>query len=150
MTITRVQAETILVKRTSELLTAAGMETEATGANADLNDALGYAVRKLGYTVTNVISVSNTDLALVATTEVDEFLDLAELRLLTSLAQRLDDVNITVGPRSEQYHQLVEQVERAIERKRTYMAQEYGLGRGQLETGTLEIEFMEENDADDV
>ncbi|MDY7078015.1 MAG: hypothetical protein SXV54_13955, partial [Chloroflexota bacterium] len=116
MAMTRVQAETVIVSRAGPLMEAAGMVVTVVGTNADLNDSLAWATRKLGYTTADASTVSDTELASVAVAEYDDFLDLAEYRTLLSIVTNLDDVDIVAGPRAEKLSQLVSRVLRRIDR----------------------------------
>src|SRR5690242_14586451 len=101
MSLTRANIETILVKRCGPLMTAAGMATTVLGSNADLNDPIGYAVRKAGGSVTSFVAVADADIAGVDELGYDQLLDLAELRTLETILGNLDDVDLRVGPRDE-------------------------------------------------
>jgi hypothetical protein len=129
-------------------MAVAGMAVTYAGANADLNDPIGYALRKLGYTVASITAVADTDLDDVATDDHDKLLDVAELRTLETILGNLDDVDLRVGPRDEAFNQLADRLEKAIERKRTYLVREYGFG-AELEEGLITLAFQEQNDSDD-
>jgi hypothetical protein len=144
MSLTRANVESILVKRCGRLLTAADLDgSTVDGTNADLNDPIGWAVRQAGYTVTDITAVADADLASVATTNYDELLDLAELRALETILGNLDDVNIKIGPRSEDLSDLARQVEKRLELQRKKVELEYGYGVGTLEAGVITLEIAE-------
>jgi hypothetical protein len=149
MALTRANVETILVKRCGALMTAAGLATTYAGANADLNDPIGYAIRKCGGAVASVAAVADSDLAGISADKYDQLLDLAELRTLESIVGNLDDVNITVGPHSEQLADLSARVQKRIETKRAEIQKEYGIGAGALEAGVIGLDFMQKDDEDD-
>lgn len=135
MTITRVQVERILIARCGKLLTAAGLDgATRTGANEDLNDPIGAAVRALALTVADLSAVADTDLASVTDAQIDQLLDVAELRTLETIEGNLDQVDITIGPRSESLNQLSKQVRTKIDAKRAAVEAAYGTGVAGLST----------------
>lgn len=121
MALTRANVEFLLVARVGPLLTAAGLAVTVAGANADLNGPIGSALRALDYTVASAVLVADADVAAVTDAETNEFLDLATLFTLEAILENLDDVDLTVGPRSEKFSQLAEQIERRIERLRSIL-----------------------------
>lgn len=150
MSVTRTDAEGVLVRRCGRLLTAAGLDgSTATGANADLNDPIGWAVRQLGGAVASVASVTDADLAGVATDDLDALLDLAELRALESALGNLDVVDVAVGPERESLGQLGGRLEKAIERKRAQVQREHGIGASTLTAGTIRLGFQQRTPPED-
>lgn len=102
MTVTRTQVEYIITKRLGGYLARAEMTGETGEDNEYLADPIGWAMRLLGYSPASIITVTDDDLADVASGHTDALLDLAELRTIESMITNLDDVNITAGPvRSE-------------------------------------------------
>ena len=127
MTLTRADAEIILVKRTGALLTEADLDgTTNDGSNADLNDPIGWAVRRCGGTVSDFVAISDTDVATVGSTDYDKFLDLVEYRTLQSISGNLAVVDIKSGPFDEKLSQLVKQVEERLKRKAEQLKADYG------------------------
>jgi len=116
MALTRVIAETIMVKRLGPMMTAAGMAVTIVGTNADLNDPLAWATRQLDHATANADTVTDAELASVAVADYDDFLDLAEYRTLQNVLGALDDVDLTVGPRSEKLSQLAAQAQKKLDR----------------------------------
>lgn len=147
MSLTRANVESILIRRCGKLLTAADLNgTTVDGTNADLNDPLGYAIRKLGYTVTTPTSVADADVALVATSDYDACLDLAELRTLeTVLNEVIRLVSVTVGPHREDLSDMAKALEAMIARKRKQIQDEYGTF-GTVTAGVIDLDFMEKGD----
>lgn len=143
MALTRANVEFLMEARLSPLLAAAGMAVTVAGANADLNDPIGRAVRDLGYTVASLVLVADADVAQVAVGEYDEFLDAAELHTLENILGNLDDVDIKVGPRDEKLNQLAEKVERKIKRLLKAMALAYGYGLAIPRAGYITKDFAE-------
>lgn len=148
MTLTRANIEAIVIRRCGKLLTAAGLDgTTVSGANTDLNDPIGWAVRQCGSTVANLALVADGDLAGVSAETYDQLLDLAELRALQSISQNLSDVNMAAGPLRQDLGQLSDQVDKKIERKVAQIQRDYGLGLGTLEAGVIGLDFMQKNEA---
>lgn len=117
MALTRVQFETILINRCGKQLTAAGLDgTTVDGANADLNDPLGYAIRQAGGSVADLSSVADADLATFAASDYDKLFDFAEYRTLENISGNLDLVDITEGPHRESLSQLAAQIEKRLTR----------------------------------
>lgn len=148
MALTRANVESILIKRVGTILDKAGLDgTTVDGTNADLNDPIGYALRKLGYSVSDATAVADADLAGLATDDTDALLDLAEVRALEScLTAILTIVSITVGPRKQEYSDMAKGLQSLIARKQGRIDAEYGLGVQTLEAGVLNLDFQEKGD----
>lgn len=146
MGLTRANVETILIKRCGRKMLAASMDgTTSNGTNDDLNDPIGYALRVMGYQVTDIAQVADSDLAGVSVEEYDELFDRAELRTLENIAGNLDFVDISVGPRREALAQLSNQVERAVERLQARINRLYG-DLGRFEAGAISLDFQAKDD----
>jgi len=144
---TRAQYETILLKRLGALLTAAGLDgTNHSGANADLNDPLGYAVRKLGGTVVNLVSVDDTDLATVAASKLDALLDVAQLRTMENVSGNYVLVDNKTGPYSQNLSQVKTALQADIDKLRTKIETEYGIGLASMEITPLKIVYPDEQE----
>lgn len=141
----RNDVEGMLVNRVGPLLTAAGMSVshESEPGNEDLNDPIGRALYYLGYTVDDRTAITDADVAQVTDAQYDEFLDVAVLHTLQAILGNLDDVDITVGPRSEKLSQLAGQVERKLKRAEKRATDLYGYGLTTLGTGVLYAPFAE-------
>jgi hypothetical protein len=145
MTITRADVEAILIQRCGAYLTAASMDgTSHAGTNESLNDPIGYALRKIGYSVANVSLIDDDDLSGVS--EIDQLFDLAELRTLDNILGNLALVDITLGPRKESLSQLASALEKRIARLHSYIELEYGIGMAELTGGVIELDFAEHED----
>lgn len=140
MTTTRIDAEVELVKRQGARMSVAGLAVTVAGSNADLNQPMSVALRKMGLTASS--PVSNTDLAELEDADVDEFYDRAELRLLENISGNLVLVDIDSGPRSEKLSQISASVEKAIARMEAKIYSEYGVGY-ELEGGVIELDSQE-------
>lgn len=147
MALTRAQVEAVLVRRLTKFLTQAGMAVTTDGTNADLNDPIGYAVRRMGGTVASIAAVADTDLAVISAADTDQLLDLAELRALQSIETHLVDVDVVTGPVRVSKSQLAAQIAKTIDRKATQIANDYGAGVT-AEIGTLDLN-LSSRDLDD-
>ena len=144
MSLTRADVEYELVSRLAGLLTAAGMTTTTAGANASLNSSIGWAVRKVGGTVTSIALVTSVDVGTVADSDLDTFLDLAELRTREAIDGNFADVDTDVGDLKLKYDQLRRANERAMERLRAIYGVTFGLTEtvATLGSGVLALGFQ--------
>lgn len=147
MTLTRAQVELILISRCGPVMKAAGMDVNANPSpNADLNDPIGYALRRLGYSVADVSAVANTDVDDVSTDDYDALFDLAELRTLQNVIGNYALVDSRVGQLSESYSQLRDGLEKRIEKLKDQIESDYGIGGSSLQGGTIELDFVDHNE----
>jgi len=143
MSYTRANLESILVKRLSALMLKAGMAVTYAGSNADLNDPIGWALRQSDYTVNNINSVADSDVANVSTENLDKVLDLSEYRLLQNVLGNLDDVDSKLGPRDEKLSQLAKQVESKLNKLESKLKTEYGFGASVMQLGLLQLNIAQ-------
>lgn len=95
----------------------------ADGTNADLVDPIVSALLSMSITPADISDPADSDLA---SADVAEFLDRAELRLLENILGNYDMVNISEGPRSESLSQFADALERLIDRKQKKVEADYG------------------------
>jgi hypothetical protein len=146
MTITRANVEEVLIRRCGKLMTAADLDgVSYFGANADLNDPIGWALRQMEYSVASLVNVSDVDLADVTDAEVDQLLDMAEYRLMENIEGNYDDVDISASGRSESLSQLMVQVTKRLERLKAKIETLYGLGLSTLDGGVITLDFVEKD-----
>jgi hypothetical protein len=127
----------MIVKQVGPLLSAAGMAVTVVGSNASLNYPIGYALIDLDYTVSDITSVVDADVAQVTDAKLREFVDVAVLYTLEDILGNLDDVDITVGPRTEKFSQLATQVEHRLALQQKKVEECYGYGASVLEGGYI-------------
>ena len=113
MALTRVVAETVLVKRLGPLMAVGGLAVTIVGTNADLDDPLAWATRGVDGTTAAYNTVTDAELALV--TDLEDLLTLAEWRTLKNIQGALNAVDLVVGPRDEKFHQFVKQVQQMLD-----------------------------------
>ena len=140
MTITRIHAETELVERQGARMSMVELAVTILGSNADLQSPMAAALRKMGYTASN--PVSDSDLAILADDELDEFYDRAELRLMQNIKGNNVLVDITTGPRSKRLGQIAQELEKDIAALSVKINSEYD-GAGSLVADAISLDFQE-------
>ena len=125
----------------------AGLDNVASGANADLVDPMGWALRQSDYSVATIGQVSSADLAGVAEADYDKVFDLAEYRALLNTRGNLTAVDIKVGPRSESYSQLGGRLEALIKSKAADLERDYSFGLATLEAGVIALNYTDDDNA---
>lgn len=143
----RASVETVLIKRCALALEMVGLDsTTISGTNADLNDPIWTALRRVGYSVVNISSVSDADVAQVTGDYERVVIDLAELRVLETCMNRATSlVDVSIGPRRESLSQFSDRLEKRIAQKQAQIVKEYGdlFGTG-LEAGTFSVSSVED------
>ena len=145
MALTRANVEYLLLRRVGSLFSEVGLNG-ATSNNSDLDDPMGYAIRKSGGSVADATAVADADVTTVAEADVDQMLDLAELRALETArtaARRL--VTTSLGPRREQLSDIAEGLEKDIAAKRADIMAQYGIVGSTIEGGVVSLRFAETN-----
>lgn len=144
MSLTRAQAEAMLVRRCGRWMSRAKMAVVTDGTNADLNDPIRLALQAMGLAVADVTSVSDADLVAldVATTKLDEFLDRAEVRTLESVLGNMSDPDITVEGIG--IKQATSQLVKLLDGKREALRKTWGLIGGGISIGTFSGDFQQD------
>jgi len=144
MTLTRAIVEGILIKRCGALMTACGLDgVTNSGINSDLNDPIAFSLKLIGNSVTNLSSVSDSDLSNIESNDEMKMIDIAEYRLLITCLNSYNYVDISVGSRSERYSQIADRLEKRIKSKKEDLNTIYGIGAGTLEAGHIALDFVE-------
>ena len=125
---TRADIEQELVSRAEAWLTAASMAVTFAGSNADLNAALGWAIRQAGGTVASPSLVTSTDVQTVDSADLDFLYDLAELRMLQSILANYAKVDKKAGPVELKSSQLFDQIRARIGDLRGWLSATYSYG----------------------
>lgn len=144
MSLTRAQLEAITLKRVGNLMNEAGLDVEASGVNADLNDPIGWGLRQLGYS-TSPAAVTSAEVAAVDAAHYDQLFDLVEYRALLNTQGNLTAVDIQVGPRRESFSQLGSRLATLIAAKKADLQRDYGFGLGTLEAGVIALDFTDDD-----
>ncbi len=145
MALTRVQVEKVMVRRAGKRLAFVGLDgTTINGSNADLADPISQTLMAMGYPVADITDPEDSDLAGV--TDINQFLDRCELRVLETIHGNMDMVDYSTGPRSESLSQFTSDLENAIERQREKLQTEYGVGLGTMTGGHIGLNFVTKGD----
>jgi hypothetical protein len=118
MTLTRANAERVIVDRVGGLMEFAGLTVTYAGSNSDLDEPLSWAARRMGLSLASSITVTDSDISGLSGDDIDDYLDLAEYRTLKNVQGNLDMVDVTAGPRSEKLSQVAGQVEKMLSARR--------------------------------
>lgn len=116
MALTRANVVGIMLDRLEPLMSEAGMSTTDGATNADVQDPMAWAVRRMGYSTASPDTVTDAELTSVGDSDWDDYLDLCEYRLLKSIQGNLAVVDVQAGPRQEKLSQLQAQVASMIQR----------------------------------
>jgi hypothetical protein len=136
MAITTAQTEQIIIDRLGPLMGKAGMDnTTVDGTNTDLTDPIRSALWAQGKTVATITSPDPSGV-----TEYAKFLRLTEYFTLENIAGNLELVDIEVGPRSQKYNQLTQQVQDKIARLRKALREDGYLLQDPA-VGFVELDF---------
>ena len=141
MAITREMVGTVILSRVGPLMAAAGMSVIFD--TTDLDDPFAWATRQLGHTTADVSDVTDAEMASVAVADYDNFLDLAEYRTLQNILGALDDVDLTVGPRSEKFSQLAIQAQKKLDRLAPRLGTWLGAGMVTPESQYITLQIAE-------
>lgn len=141
--ITRVQAETELVRRSKKRMQLVGFAVTIVGTNDDLSGPMAVALRAMDITPASPITVTDSDLSAVE--DVDEFLDRAELRLLENIQGNFDLTDINTGPYSENISSILDSIEKDVMRLR----EKVSANHGSMEAGTIHLNFAQTDDDDE-
>lgn len=145
--LTRANSELLLISRVGAIFTMVGLDgATVEGANTDLNDPIGYGIRQTGGTVQSFVLITSADVATVAESDYDQYLDLAEYRALQNAQGNFDDVDIKVGPRDEKLSQFGVRLEKLLKRKADMIDKTYGTLVGTLSAGVILHDFAEHDE----
>lgn len=132
MSLTVAQAEAILIRRrgpamvATDLFASDAALASSTTPRAVLADPLAKAYRTLGFQAADPLTVVDSDLAVLVFTEIDPFLDVAELRLLETCVGNFVDVDYTeVSSAGRKLQQLREDLQKQLDWKRKQVLADY-------------------------
>jgi hypothetical protein len=146
MALTRSAVETILVARRGDLMAVVNFALTVAGANADLNDPIGWAIRRLGGSTTNFLSVADADVITVTEYPEDAIIDLAEWRLIMNIKGNFDKVDITSGPFSEKLSQMADALASDLKNLMRAITNTYGIGDIPVDAGIVTLDFAQHGD----
>jgi len=119
----RAEIDQVLLGRLGGLLSQVGMlGEEGVEWQGGLSDAIGWALRLLGYETASVTDVTDADLAGVTKQHMDALIDLSELRTLETINQNFTRVTAWAGPVKEDWSSMGERLRRMVADKRQYVS----------------------------
>lgn len=142
---TRADIELELVSRVGGWLTFVGLDgTTVNGTNASLNGPIRYGIVTSDGTVINPSLVIDADVATVASADLDQLYDLAELRSLENALSQFTGVDKKAGPVEIKSSQFADRLAKRITDLRSSIAITYGIGGAtMLSGGALTLNFAE-------
>lgn len=143
MSLTRANVESELVSRQQARMEAVDMDVTVAGSNPDLNNVIGFAIRRLGGSVASFSAVADTDLSSFEEKDYDELLDVAEYRLLLNIKGAWGKVDIQAGQLRENLSQFSKDLDADIAAKAAYLREVYGFGGSSLGAGAVDWDFAE-------
>lgn len=121
------------------------MDTQVT-PQPDITDPLAYALRWSSYALDSPLAVIDADVASISQDDIDQILDLTELRLLETIHTKLlQYVDNSVGQYNESLSQHAAGLKERIATLNAKVASDYSLS-GSLTTGRLILNFADHND----
>lgn len=142
---TRITAETTLVNRLGPIMVMAELAVTIVGTNGSLDDPLAWATRMVGAATANYNTVTDAELLLVATADLDDLLNLAEWRTLLNIRGAIDMVDIVTGPRAEKLHQFVAQLQQMLDTLEPTIAA-LGVLTPSISAGYISLDFAEHHE----
>lgn len=121
---TAADVTTVITDRCGAYLTRARAIT-GSATVPGITQAIGWAVRMLGYPTASLTLVSDGEVGAVASERLDALLDLTELRTLESIQGNLTAVNVTAGPLQEELGQLAERLGEFVTERRKLVGARY-------------------------
>lgn len=139
--LTRAGAEELLYNRCKGWMENAGLVEpgEFISPHPAFNEPLFYSLTNLGVSVTDPLTIGDSDVAGVATSEYIKFLDLAEFRLIQNIGGSQTQTDEKIGQVGVWGGQLPRRVEDRILFLQKKLQMEYGLGASKLQPGILKV-----------
>ncbi len=142
----RSDLEQVVIHRCGKLMLAAGLNGTAGGTNPDLTDPLATALRATGYPLRSPVAVSDADVATLASSDVDQVLDRAEVRVLENTLGNLDLVSTEAGPLKQALSDLGKRLETLIATKQKRLEVRYGADAPTLTAGVVDLDFQQRHE----
>lgn len=92
----------------------------------NIDHAIAWALRALGYPAASLLYASPAELAAVSADRLDALLDLVELRMLESIQTGFTAVTVKAGPVQEDYNHLADRLGKIVVEKRANVAARHG------------------------
>lgn len=141
MAYTVLQIETLLLRRAKSIMNEVGMDVIPSGVNTDLADPINEALTMMGMYADDPTTPTDADLSSVTNADLLKMLDLSEYRLLLNVFQNFDDVDVRIGHRQEEFSQLANRILQRVDRLRTHIREEYGIGLQDLQAGVIDLDL---------
>jgi len=137
MSLTRANVEAAIVDRCAAFLSLVGKAVTTDGSNASLNFPIGKAVQALGFTVSDIGTVADADIAQVPAAEINRFLDYVELYTLESVWGNWTAVDTKFGQDDQKYSQIRESIAARVKLLEDRVRKPYGVNLGSSVAGVL-------------
>ena len=128
------------------MMAVAEMAVTIVGTNADLNDPLAWATRNVGGSTAAHNTVTDAELAIIATADFDDLMVLAEWRTLLNIQGALNAVDVTTGPRSEKLSQFATKVQQLLDNLKPYI-KSLGVLSTPMTAGYISLDIAEHSEA---
>lgn len=125
----------------ANLRNALGRRLGAFAALADLDEAIGYALREQGVTPADPYAVADADLEPVPATSYSALYDTAAWRGWQTIAANLDRDSLKAVGILEDPKEVREKVAMALQVAGALVKEKYGVGLRPLEVGVLDLNF---------
>lgn len=116
--------------------------TTVDGNNLDLNDPIGFGIRRAGGSVSSIALVVDADVLTVGASDVDQLLDLSELRLLFNIKGAWAKTDISAGLLTEKLGDFAKQIDEDIKMLKEHMLDSYGIGGSTISSGSIRLDFQ--------
>jgi hypothetical protein len=143
MPITKADADAELVNRNAGYLAAAGWSVAVDGTNPKTVGPVRTGLASLSIATATVGTVVDADLVTVTAAQLDQFYDVADLRLKRDLLGNLVAVDQVAGPIEQKLSQIRGGLAEAIEMLEARVRRDYGVGAGRITAGWVDLGFAQ-------
>lgn len=126
----------------ANLRNALGRRLGALAALADLDEAIGYALRELGVTPADPYAVADSDLEAVPATSYSQLYDVAAWRGWVTIDANLDRDSLKAAGVLDDPRDVRTRATMALQTAEALVKQKYGVGLRSLEAGVLDLNFQ--------
>lgn len=146
MAVLRAFVDQEVLMRVGAFMTAAGISTQVdatTDTVLAITPAISWALRQMDMAPASLGVINDAALIDIDASNIDQLLDYAEYRILLNVFGMITSGRISLGPLTEDFGDLIKQVEAKITAMRSFIASVYGLaGPAGLTTGTVRYNFL--------
>lgn len=143
---TRAQIETEIAYRARVALAVSEIAVDAVSdvsPRAYLNGPIRQALTALGFDVVDPFAVSDSDLELIAGSDLDDLIDAAELFTLETVLLNFDGIDTKATDLTESWSQYADRLIGIIARKRATLEERIGLDVARPEAGRIRLGSVE-------